>query len=79
MLRALVSLCAAKAPTPQHATRIASQCAETLLGSSYELLEAYSFPEEGSEAPLQAHVERAIHLVRAIITHPFTNLNATLP
>ena len=72
MLRALVALCSAKAPSPEQATAICNSFAGSLLDQAQGLLEAYAFgPGAGgmdedalvaAAAPL-AHVERALHLV----------------
>ncbi len=65
MLKALVALCAAKAPSEAAARSIAAQCAGALLDSAAGLLETFALPPagDGAEPPPLCHVERALHLV----------------
>jgi len=65
MLKALVALCSAKAPTQAQALTISASFAAALLDRAQTLLEEYAFGQDESSgaAELVTSVERALHLV----------------
>jgi len=66
MLKALVALCSAKAPTQAQALAISASFAAALLDRAQSLLEEYAFGQDasnGGAAEMVTSVERALHLV----------------